>query len=408
MRLLKSGRLSVYLAMAGLLLIAPSPVTAQEATPAATPAPSGSNAQLLSFLRQVPDIMSSDNPPQGEIAEFADVALQLAAIGASSPTSADDPNLRDWIRATMWLALPQDLQTRALDPQWRALFGFDVFQVDQSLVAGEPPNQITYLRGRFDPNEVTTALTKSQYKAVDIEGVQAYSLFPDPTIDLDNPVSQLALARMNNAVILADGTLVFTSTLDAIREVVAVSKGEALSLASRVDVPALAQAMPRPLASAILIPGSNLSLSSMSLNPTYTPAQLQDFIRQVQQSGEMPPVSMALLGVSAGGPLLNFGAGGTPEASPVAEAGESAVFDIGLLTFSPGQARTAEQTIATRMAALSSLVTLRPYAEMFTSVQPAGPADLPIAVVELTFSAESSPRIWTQLLPQRDLLFLGW
>jgi hypothetical protein len=405
MRLLKPGRLGVFLVIAGLLHIAPSPVTAQQATPAATPTPSGPNAQLLSFLGLVPDIMSSDNSPQGEIAEFADVALQLAAVSATSPTSADDPNLRLWIRATSWITLPQDLQVRALDPQWRELFGFDVFQIDQSLVAAEPPNQITYLRGRFDPNEVTTALTKSGYKPVDIEGIQAYSLFPEAGIDLNNPVSHLALAHMNNGVILADGTLVSSSTLDAIRQVVAVSKGESPSLTSRVDIPALVQAMPRPLASAILIPGSNLSLFGALIDPRITAEQVQALMDQIHQLGDMPPISLALLGVSAGGPLLNFGAGGTPEASSTIE---SAVFDIGLLTVSPSQARTAERTIAARVGALGSAVTQRPYANMFTSVQPAGPADLPIAVVELTFSAESSPRIWAQLILQRDLLFLGW
>jgi hypothetical protein len=128
----------------------------------------------------------------------------------------------------------------------------------------------------------------------------------------------------------------------------------------------------------------------------------------VQKVGQMPPVTMGLFGISPGGPLMPLTAGGTPEASPTADEIAPAVFDIGLLTLTPEQARTAEQTVVSRIEALDSQVSLRPYRDLFASVQPAGPTDLPIAVLELTPSDQVSPRIWTQLIQTRDLLFLGW
>jgi hypothetical protein len=345
--------------------------------------------------------------PQGEIAEFADVAAQLEAVGVAPVTSLDDPGVHDWIGATMALALPQDPMVRAADPLWRETFGFDVFQIDQSLVVGEPPNLITILRGRFDQSEVESTLKKSGYKSVDVGGLQGYSLYDEPVIDLKNKVAQLTLGKFNNAGFLPDGTLVFAGYLDTIRQVVAVSKGEAPSLASRVDISALVQAMPRALASAILIPGSSLSLMGALVDPRIPAEKMQALMDQVKQLGEMPPVSMALFGISPGGPLMQLG-GGTPEASPTAAAVEPAVFDIGLLTLTPAQARTAEQTVVARVQALDSQVSLRPYRDLFTGVQPAGPANLPIAVLELTLSDQVSPRIWTQLIQTRDLLFLGW
>jgi len=135
--------------------------------------------------------------------------------------------------------------------------------------------------------------------------------------------------------------------------------------------------------------------------------QLQALMDQIDKLGKMPQISMALLGITPGGPLLPMTVAGTP-ASPIAETIEPAVFEIGLLTLTPGQARTAEQTVVARVQALTSLATQRPYADMFTSVHPAGPADLPVAVLELTFSDEVTPHLWTQLLFQRDLLFVGW
>jgi hypothetical protein len=408
MRLLRIG-ISLVLTL-GVALLLSSPITAyaQEATPSPSPTAGGANATFLGMLALAPDILDASEPPQSEIAEFADVALQLAAVGVRSPNPEDAQALDLWRRATWWLALPQDLASHAFDPTWRQLFGFDIFQVDQSLVAGEPPNTFTFLRGRFDQNEVVEALTNSGYKTVDVEGFQAYSLFEDASIDLQNPVSQLALSRMNNVVFLPDGTLAFATTLDGIREIVAVAQGNASSLADRLDIAALVTAIPRPLASAILLRGGSLQLSSMLLGFSATPGQVQELVQQIEGLGKMPPITMALFGISAGGPLPEPLGEATPEATPVPEDIEPAVYEIGLLTLAPGNARTAEAVVAARIGALNSTRTDQPYAEMFTSVTPAGPAELPVAVIELTFSDKTHPSIWLNMIFSRDLLFVGW
>jgi hypothetical protein len=406
MRLLSSGRFVYTMFIAAFIISTSTPTLAQEATP--SPTPTGPNVTFLDMLGLVPDVLGVANPPQSQLVDFADVALQLEAVDATAPSSQDDPALSRWIRATRWMLLPPDAANRAFDPGWREVFGFDVFQIDQSLVAGEPPNMMTFLRGRFDQNEVAAALTKSGYTEVDVSGLQAYSLFEDATIDLQNPVSQLALAKMNNAVFLSDGTLAFASTLDGIREIVAVANGEANSLADRLDVSSLVNAMPRQLASATLVPGSALALDGMLLGRSASPGQVQDLLAEIEQLGQMPPITLGLFGVSPGGPLPQPLENGTPEASPVPDISEPAAYEIGLLTVTPGDARTAEQVVVARVDALSSPLTQRPYAEMFTSVTPAGPANLPIAVLELTFSEEVTPAIWAQLIYQRDLLFVGW
>jgi hypothetical protein len=408
MRLFRFGSSLVAVLTVALFLSSPITTLAQDATPSPSPTTGGPNATFLDMLSVAPDILNASEPPQSEIAEFADVSLQLAATGARSPDSADDPALALWLRATRWLALPQDLASRAFDPSWRQVFGFDVFHVDQSLVVGEPPYTLTILRGRFDQNEVIGALTNSGYNAVDVEGLQAYSLFEDASVDLQNPVSQLALSRMNNAVFLPDGTLAFATTLDGIREIVAVAQGNASSLADRLDIAALVPSIPRPLASALLLRGGSLQLSGMLLGFSASPGQVQELVQQIEQLGTMPPITMALFGVSAGGPLPEALGEGTPEATPVPEDIEPAVFEIGLLTLVPGNARTAEETVVARIGALNSTRTEQPYGEMFTSVTPAGPAELPVAVLELTFSDETLPSIWLNMIFSRDLLFVGW
>jgi hypothetical protein len=146
----------------------------------------------------------------------------------------------------------------------------------------------------------------------------------------------------------------------------------------------------------------------MVLGRSESPGQVQQLLAEIEQLGQMPPITMALFGVTPGGPLPESLAEGTPAATPVLADIEPARYEIGLLTITPGDARTVETVVAARIDALSSLQVERPYSEMFTSVSPAGPANLPIAVVELTFSDTVTPGIWSQLIYQRDLLFVGW
>src|SRR5262245_38124957 len=347
MRAVTFGTTFVSISILALFLAAPIIATAQDATP--SPTPSGPNTVFMDMLSIAPDVLDGSEATESDIAQFADVALQLQATGVSVPTSVDDPAMHLWVRAIRWMVLPQDLASRVFDPTWREVFGFDVLQVDQSLVAGEPPNVITILRGRFEQAEVIGALANSGYQEVDVDGLTIYSLSEDASVDLKNPVSQLALARMNNVVFLPDGTLVAAATLDLIRQVIAVSQGNANSLADRLDVSTIVNAMPRQLASAILVRGGVLQLGGMVIDFSASPGQTQELLSQIDQLGEMPPITMALFGISPGGPLPEPLAEGTPEATPVIESIEPAVYEIGLLTLAPGLARDAEEIVVARV-----------------------------------------------------------
>jgi hypothetical protein len=407
MRLPAIGRKFCFGLFAAIIVAGPVPTLAQEPSP--SPTPTGANSVFMEMLGLSPDTFEGDSSPS-EIAEFANVELQLATVGVTPPTSTDDPEgFHQWFLATLWLPFPRSIQGSGLDPDWHDVFGFDLLQIDQSLVTGVPPEQITFLRGRFDQNEVTTALTNTGYQLVDVDGVPAYSLFADATIDLQNPASLLALNSMNNAVFLPDGTLVFAATLELIREVVAVSQGNATSLADRLDVSALVQAMPRPLSTAVLVPGAVLSLGDMMVAQMIEdPNRLDELMAEIDQLGEMPPITMALVGVTPGGPLEPASSDGTPEATPIPETTDPALLEIGLLTLTPGDARTAEEVVVARIAALDSLITQQPYADMFTTVTPVGPAGVPVAVIELGLRDEVLPSVWSRLLFTRDMLFVGW
>jgi hypothetical protein len=117
---------------------------------------------------------------------------------------------------------------------------------------------------------------------------------------------------------------------------------------------------------------------------------------------------MALIGVTPGGPLEPASSDGTPGATPIPETTDPALLEIGLLTLTPGDARAAEEVVVARVAALDSLITQQPYADMFTTVTPTGPAGVPVAIIEMGFGDEVLPSVWSRLLFSRDMLFVGW
>jgi len=381
-----------------------APLAPVARTPTSSPAGAGS---LRAMLALAPDVLAGPNRPTGQVAMYADQAAQLAAVGVAAPQSSSDAaGVARWTRATQWLTLPSPVGDHALIPDWRQTFGFDVFQISQSLQVGDPPNQITFLRGHFNANEVQGALTRDGYKRLDEAGVIVFSLRANATVDLTSKVGQLALASMNNAALLPDGTLVAASTLSNVRAVIAVAQGKAASLAQRVDIGALLGALATKLASAIIVPGSALRLNPAAAVVTSGPGTAAAAIAtQVQALGKLPPVTLGLIGVTPGGPLPPA-SGGTP--APVPMGAGSARDVIALVMATQGAAEQAVPVIERRLATATSPVTQRPYNDLFShSVVRAVPGK-PVVLVELTPSSSTLPGIVVSMLFQRDLLFVAW
>ncbi|MGH2559075.1 MAG: hypothetical protein ACRDJH_08425 [Thermomicrobiales bacterium] len=375
-----------------------SPVASPQATPAA-----GAVGGLAEMLALAPDVLAQPDHPL-HLAQFGDVAAQLAAVGKKQPTSTEDPAMDGWIPSIQWITLPQSVTTRGIQPEFRELFGFDLFQVDQGLMLGEPPNLLTYVRGRFDENELRAAWTGAGYRELDVDGIAVFSLAEGPEMDMDNPVNQMVLAQFNNATILADGALVFASSLDLIRGVLAVATGQASSLAENDQVAALLSTVDQPLAAALLMDGESLA-GGMIFDPRMTPEQIEQLQEDVAQSGEMPPAKLALFGVTPGGPIS--APPDQPDATPVA-ADNPAIWVIRLLMASAASAETAAVTIPNRIATLNSLVRHQPYADMVTVRRSEALADPPAVALDLEFNVdEVLPALWYQAIVNRDVLFLA-
>lgn len=383
------------------LSIQTAPALAQNATPipsATTP--------LSDLLQVAPDVLSGDNPVQAQIADYADIAAQAELVGRPKPTSIDDEAFIPWVFGIAALILPQPLINFSRVADWKTLLGFDLWDLEQTLEAGEPPATVTLLRGDFDQDAIRAAWTAQGYKMLEIDGLPVASLHEDGSFDFDSEIGRYAFARFNNAVLLPDGTLAYAPTLDGLRAVIATAKGTAPSLGDRLDVAALVAAIETPLASALLLTGPSLQTSPV--DPTSllegTP-DIDAIATSMAEIARMPPIAMALLGITPGGKLSQPSAAGpTPEPDlPPAK------FEISLLVAGGvASAETAVQVALDRLATMTSTQTGHPFGELFAAWEGHTVPGQPVAVLEITFAPDVPAGMWTRLIFARDTPFLAW
>ena len=195
----------------------------------------------------------------GAMVTYADVAGQTAALGVDAPRgTGDEEGGQRWIAAVLPLTLPQATSQHWAQPEWRETFGFDLYQIEQAVEYGAPPFGLTVLRGTFDPAELRAAWARGGYQPIDLGAGEAYAVREDFEIDFSDPGSRMALGYLNVVAIADDGTLIFGSTRDGVRQALAATAGTEPSFAGRADVAPLLRAAPPDLVSALLVDGELL------------------------------------------------------------------------------------------------------------------------------------------------------
>lgn len=155
----------------------------------------------------------------------------------------------------------------------------------------------------------------------------------------------------------------------------------------------LVASAPAALVSAILLPGASLQLlpSALAGDGAVPPAVATAIARQRQRQaaavGPMPRPSFGLLGVTGGA---------TPH------------IVVRLAERDATSADQAAKVMAYRLAHASSLVTMRPFAELLTLVSAAGQAAPAIAKAEFASTRPGYANLWLKMIATRDLGLVGW
>lgn len=377
-------------AMAGALTL-PGPIRAQEATP------ESGGPQALALLRFAPAELLENSDGIAMLATVADIAARTESSGIDRPTSRDDnPAFGDWGQAINGMLYTSDM-LNAFTPEWLAAFGWDAFQVDQTLEYGQPPDNAQVYIGRFDRNAINEALLAMDYETIEIDGAaEAWSRSPEGDVDFDSEAGRLALGGMNNVALMPDGAMITARTLDVATVMVETAAGGRESLADNDLVQTLLEAQTSPLDSAMLLPGT--ALAGM-IDPIAVLDEIDEegggesaldriadrIATQIADQAGMPPILLALIG--------------TTGEIPVSRACYT------LLMASEEDAATAVAVIEERLESGQSVATQQPWSDLFSGWTVEAVADAPVVTVELE---SERPNLWFDLVFRRDTGFIAW
>jgi hypothetical protein len=327
---------------------------------------------LCAMLAYVPDVLARPEPPT-VIVEYGNVAAQLDAVGATIPDSFGGDEASRWVGATLFAGPIIFLEYARVWPE--DYFGFRIVDVEESLVAGDPPDRLIVLRGRFDSERVVEAWTRAGYVEDQVGTTRTWSIRGDHEMDLDSE-APFVFASMNYATVLDDGVLAFTSTAAAMADVVGATNGEIPSLADRSDLGQLLGSVEPTLTGAYVVAGADAGSTA----------------------------ELVLLAWTPGGPVLWDNDEGTPYALPPDAPTQLA--QIALLYADGTDVDAAADRIAENLETMSSALTNEPYAEYFPVRSVSTEPGSPIVMVELQSEERPAGRLARDMLLSRDLGFL--
>jgi hypothetical protein len=147
---------------------------------------SGGDGSLAGMLDQLPASGSMrDQVIYGNLARLREAA------GIETPTGDSESYARELMDAvtTGW-TVAEPFRTNALTGDFRAEVGFDLTDVDVSIEAGVPPDQLAIFTGRINDDAVDRALTTFEPFADDLDhgerdGVATYQFGEEGELDLE-------------------------------------------------------------------------------------------------------------------------------------------------------------------------------------------------------------------------------
>jgi hypothetical protein len=265
---------------------------------------------------------------------------------------------------------------------YRDAFGYDVFQVDREISAGQPPDAFSRMEGAFDAGAVIATLQAGGYALTNQGGIPYYTVRGDGELNLSDPRGRLALGRMNRVAVdteritAAPKTELIAAALDAETKQTAALDGSA-------TLRALATALGTVTSMATLPPGAPDAVEAV-----LPPGQLAATTRGW---GALHPAELSAIGYTDAG---NF----------------QRTLHVARVYTNPSDAAADAAELIKRLTGyrlLRSQQTLLPtYATAVTSrTATVGSKGVLVADVALT-ADPAHGHLWIDLYLNRDLLFL--
>jgi len=354
-----------------------------ESTPEGVPeSDAGGPAPLKKLLSFVPAAMLTADDAYGAIPwYYADIAQQFTALGLHHDANGPDVDGERWAPATSPLYLAAKVFQFALNEDLVSAIGFQPLGVNQTVLAGVPPDQLSLFHGEFDAGALETAWKASGYeRGESASGITTWSIGPDGEYELTNTIQSLVLATMNNLAVIDNEIIVATQTMDRLEEALTTFAASDDSAARDPDFGLSLSALPDTAVSAMAVRWGS-----------------EDRPDPVEGSPTMPPYTALLVGVEAGagGPDVRA----TPDTGSLDPKGFGVAF-ARLVMASAADAEIALQVVEDRWTTLNSVRTNQPYTELMDI----GETSVNDTIAAIDFTMLASPNVWLNMVLSRDAI----
>ena len=374
---------------------------AAQGTPSGSDAVPAANAldRLTSLLRMVPIGTMGGPDPDQWLFSWVDLESHFGAIGVSD-WRAPDVKITE---ITMPITITDNLIQFALDEDAEQTFGFSALDASQILVAGNPPETVSYYTG-LPVDRLPAVWEAAGYQRMNGEYGEYWTAGQEGEIDLTTTISRVGVGNLNNVAILEGDVVVFTRTARLLQQVQGLLVDGGESGADDAELAETLGTIPDDTVNLFAVPGVQLSVDSIT--PEGGQITGQDLLAESDDAvGPMPPVALAIFGLTSGALAVSFDA--TGDGTPAPQGSPDARFIVRLLMESPEDATTAAEVVAWRAENLESPVAGYGYSELMTLET--DPADAAMGnVAALDFSAVSSIAFWYRMLYSLDLWPFAW
>jgi len=125
-------------------------------------------------------------------------------VHAFSDLHAQNITAADYTNATAGCYLTEFVGLTGSQNAYRDAFGYDVFQVDREISAGQPPDSLSRMEGIFDAGAIIADLQTGGYTPTSQDGVPYYTVRGDGELNLSDPRGRLALGRLNRVAVTTE------------------------------------------------------------------------------------------------------------------------------------------------------------------------------------------------------------
>jgi hypothetical protein len=392
--------------LAGAMLVERSgaqstPDTSQGHAPTeATPESTGGPEALTTLLRHVPASLVSLDRGSRPVWYYTDLAQQFAALNlhhdANGPAWDDEP----WTPAIVPLAFGSAAFQYVRRESFIDSIGFQPLGMDQALMVGNLPHNLTLFRGGLDPDRLYAAWSATGYEhKASAGGESVWTIGENGEFELGQPVHTEMIAAFNNLALLGD-VLLCAPTMAMLEEALAVAQSGEGSLGEDATLAATIATVPATTVSAMAAPPLEFANTlPPTTDPEVTEALESSFADSDAAVGPMPASKGVLFGVTAGAVQVDEGLEDAPFEAPDFDAGEGLAL-VRLAMDTVVDARQAVKVVEYRWNTMNSVLTADPYRELMAIVIASAEGE----VATIDFIQTRSPTVWRNVLLMQDLL----